>query len=81
MAENKAKKLPGFDYSICMACRDCVITCPLGALVADRTDVDYYKKAYPALAANHGCNGCAICAKDCPVGAITMVDRDEARAA
>lgn len=64
-----------------MACRDCVIGCPLSCLKADKTDVDYYKKAYPRLGDADGCNGCSICARDCPVGAITMVDRENAKAA
>jgi Pyruvate/2-oxoacid:ferredoxin oxidoreductase delta subunit len=81
MTKKKAKKIPVFDYSLCMACRDCVLICPLSCLVADKTDVDYYKKAYPRLGNNDGCDGCAICAKDCPVNAITMVDRASIRAA
>ncbi|MCP4219046.1 MAG: 4Fe-4S dicluster domain-containing protein [bacterium] len=56
-----------------MACKDCVSVCPLSCLVADKTDVDSYQKAYPRLGTHSECNGCNICAKDCPVDAINMV--------
>ncbi len=71
--EKKPKKKPVFSYDICMACRDCISVCPLSCLDADKTDVEYYQKAFPQLGSYAECNGCTICAKDCPVDAITMV--------
>lgn len=73
MSERKPKKKPVIDYSICMACKDCVAICPVSCLIPDKTDVDVYQKAYPRLGGDYECTGCAICAKDCPVDAITMV--------
>jgi len=73
MSKNKLKKHPVFNYDLCMACKECLAVCPLSCLVADKTDVDSYRKAYPRLGSYNECNGCSICAKDCPVNAITMV--------
>ncbi|MBU2511081.1 4Fe-4S binding protein [bacterium] len=73
MTVNKQKKIPLFAYEICMACKDCVAVCPLSCLIADKTDIDLYQKAYPRLGSYNECNGCSICAKDCPVEAISMV--------
>ena len=64
---------PLFDYKTCMACNDCIALCPLSCLIADKTDVDIYQKAYPQLGSYAECNGCKICANDCPVDAIAMV--------
>jgi formate hydrogenlyase subunit 6/NADH:ubiquinone oxidoreductase subunit I len=73
MSEQKLKKTPVFEYAVCMACKDCVAACPVSCLVADKTDVDRYSKAYPRLQSGEQCISCSICAKDCPVDAITMV--------
>ncbi len=73
MTAKKEKKKPVFSYDTCMACKDCVAVCPLSCLTADKTDIDLYQKAYPQLGTYSECNGCSICAKDCPVDAIIMV--------
>ncbi|MBT4267296.1 MAG: 4Fe-4S binding protein [Deltaproteobacteria bacterium] len=46
-----------------------------------KTGLDKYKKAYPRLGDHNPCNGCKICAKDCPVDAITMVPTENVKAA
>jgi Pyruvate/2-oxoacid:ferredoxin oxidoreductase delta subunit len=81
MSDKIAKQLPVFDYKICVACKDCVSVCPLSCLVADKTGLDKYKKAYPRLGDYNPCNGCKICDQDCPVGAITMVPNAAYKAA
>ncbi len=73
MSVKKSKKKPVFSYDTCMACKDCLSVCPESCLIADKTDVDSYQKAYPQLVADRQCSGCAICAKDCPVDAIEMI--------
>lgn len=73
--------MPVFDYSICMACNSCVSVCPISCLEASKTDVDYYKKAYPQLGTYNDCTGCSICSKECPIDAITMVAADTVKAA
>ncbi len=81
MSDKIAKQLPEIDYKVCMACKDCVAVCPLSCLVADKTGLDKYRKAYPRLGDYNPCNGCKICAKDCPVDAITMVPNPAYKAA
>jgi formate hydrogenlyase subunit 6/NADH:ubiquinone oxidoreductase subunit I len=69
----KVKKLPNFDYSLCMACRVCISACPFSCLEETKTDVDKYIKAYPQLEREESCSGCGICEKSCPIEAIVMV--------
>ncbi|MBI9107925.1 MAG: 4Fe-4S binding protein [Spirochaetales bacterium] len=69
----KEKKIPLVDYKLCMACRVCITACPFSCLEADKTDIDSYRKAYPALVRPETCTGCGICAKSCPIDVIIMV--------
>lgn len=66
------KKKPDFDYGTCMACRACELACPFGCIGMTQTDVDSYRKAYPAVGTIDDCTGCGICAQACPLGAVTM---------
>lgn len=66
-----AAKIPVFNYEVCVACAICVAACPESTLEMNKTDIDQYNKAYPALTERH-CTGCSLCAKNCPMGAITM---------
>lgn len=65
------KKLPIFDYDLCIACGICTQECPITSLILGKTDLDAYKKAYPVLS-DRSCIGCALCEKACPMGAIRM---------
>lgn len=67
----KEKKLPIFDYSMCIACGICVTACPISVLELDKIDVDCYKTAFPSLVSDK-CLGCGICVKSCPMDAISF---------
>jgi len=57
---------PIIDCSKCIKCLLCWIYCPEPAIVRrddDSVEVDYYH-----------CKGCGICASECPVKAISMVE-------
>lgn len=66
------KKQPIFDYTTCMACGICDQACPSSCISLTRTDIDKYKKAYPALIEDSQCTGCGICQKVCPIDSIQM---------
>jgi pyruvate ferredoxin oxidoreductase delta subunit len=61
----RVAKKPVIDQKKCIKCFMCWIFCPDVAIVRTEKgvseDYDY-------------CKGCAICAQECPVHAITMVD-------
>jgi len=58
---------PQIDESKCIHCVKCVLACPENCIAikkdGKRGDVNL-----------DFCKGCGICAKECPVGAITMVE-------
>lgn len=54
---------PILDMNKCTKCMFCYIYCPDGAINPEDLGVDY----------DH-CKGCGICARECPVKAITMVE-------
>ena len=51
------------DQEICMHCGACVGTCPQNAMFLHDLTV----------AADDNCNGCRLCVKVCPIGAIEIV--------
>jgi len=63
---------PAFDAARCTACGICVQGCTAGALeiTLPQCKGDLNVSAYQAN--EKKCVGCALCAKDCPMDAITM---------
>ncbi|GLI35344.1 4Fe-4S binding protein [Desulforhabdus amnigena] len=60
---------PVTDYDKCTKCGQCYIFCP---------DMVYKKNAEGYYEANlFYCKGCGICAKECPVSCITMVQEGD----
>ncbi len=53
----------------CIKCGMCLLYCPEGCIVRDETG-NYVADLYY-------CKGCGICAKECPVYAVEMVEESE----
>ena len=65
-------KKPFFDYKLCMCCTACIYTCPFGCILKKDTKIHGEIDAAPFLEHEEKCTGCGLCAKSCPVEAITM---------
>ncbi len=59
---------PVTDQEKCTKCGMCYIFCP--DMVYSKNAEDFYIQNY------YHCKGCGICAKECPVNAITMVQEE-----
>lgn len=62
---------PIIDMEKCTSCMTCWMFCPEAAIMVEESKVmgvDLYH-----------CKGCGICAKECPMKVIIMVDEIEAR--
>jgi MinD superfamily P-loop ATPase len=58
------------DYNICIACAKCVTYCRFEAISVINDKVEISSTA---------CEGCQLCARICPVGAISMLPSDNSR--
>lgn len=56
-------KMPVVDHAACVGCYRCYMYCPDGTIVKKNGKIDFDYDF---------CKGCGICARECPVNAITM---------
>jgi 2-oxoglutarate ferredoxin oxidoreductase subunit delta len=74
MKNNKKKTIPQFNKEICIACTMCVDICPVGVLELHIANSPHGFRRFPFLANADKCTGCLSCEKQCPSGAITMME-------
>jgi len=67
----KDKKLPVFDFKLCVSCGVCEQACPVSCIALTVNGVDAHRNLYPAVRAQD-CLGCSICSESCPVEAIRL---------
>ena len=67
----KNKKLPVFDFGLCVSCGVCEQACPVSCIDLSVSGVDAQRNLYPQVRAED-CLGCSICLNSCPVEAIRL---------
>jgi len=69
--KKKAKGMIVIDKQSCKGCKYCIMTCPNGAIVMDKTfnSMGYFTAHF---AHAEKCSGCAMCAEMCPDIAIEV---------
>ncbi len=67
------KKIPVFDFSLCVSCSICVQSCPVSAIVLCEKRKKGDSNLYPSL--NGSCIGCGTCERSCPMCAIKLEER------
>jgi len=63
---------PRFDLKKCVACINCIETCPAGSIGFFGRTQPSDPHNYPYLENEGTCIGCGFCAMECPVDAIEM---------
>jgi ferredoxin len=74
MKNDKKKPTPRFNKELCIACTICVDVCPVGVIDLQIANSPKGFRRYPFLAFTDKCTGCFSCEKQCPTGAITMME-------
>lgn len=62
---------------VCKGCELCIINCPKGCLVLNKSDTNIYGLHYAYQATPENCIACQNCAVMCPDGAITVYKKIE----
>lgn len=71
------KKLPVFDYLLCVSCGICAQGCLVSALGMQREGKSgKYRNLFPELVNDH-CIGCGACARACPMEAVRMGEGED----
>lgn len=65
----KSKKYAVVDEKRCVACGECAFFCRKNAVSIQAGCFAFVDDAY--------CVGCGLCSKNCPVGCITVIEREE----